>query len=71
MPAASSGATSPLSVASTASFRAAVIRTLIETAPSLQRTTPSIHCGLGESRPRLLTVPFGKFIKAEVVHPGL
>src|ERR1039458_1013676 len=34
MPAASSGASSPLSAASTASFRTAVMRTLIETDPS-------------------------------------
>ena len=34
MPAASSGASSPLSAASTASFRTAVIRTLMETEPS-------------------------------------
>ena len=33
MPAASSGASSPLSAASTASFRTAVIRTLMDTEP--------------------------------------
>src|ERR1700722_6957653 len=36
MPAASSGASSPLSAASTASWRTAVIRTLIEIGPSLR-----------------------------------
>jgi hypothetical protein len=36
MPAASSGASKPLSAASTASFRTAVIRTLIEIGPSLR-----------------------------------
>ncbi|MGA2149008.1 MAG: hypothetical protein ABSH49_29040 [Bryobacteraceae bacterium] len=34
MPLASSGASNPLSAASTASFRTAVIRTFMETAPS-------------------------------------
>ena len=57
MPAASSGASSPLSAASTASFRTAVIRTLMETdaqPAGLQGNAPGAHGRLGEAGPRLL-----------------
>jgi hypothetical protein len=44
MPAASSGASRPLSAASTASLRTAVMRTLIETEPRLRASSaPSRH----------------------------
>ena len=43
IPAASSGASSPLSAASTASFRTAVIRTLIETDPSPRASSATRH----------------------------
>ena len=43
MPAASSGASNPLSAASTASFRTAVIRTLIEIDPSPRASSATLH----------------------------
>jgi hypothetical protein len=43
MPAASSNASSPLSAASTASFRTAVIRTLMETDPRPRATPPFLQ----------------------------
>jgi hypothetical protein len=72
MPLASSGATSPLSPASTANFRTAVILTLMDTAPQpsgFQGHAPSAHSRLGEARTPLLNVPGEELVKAEVVHP--
>jgi hypothetical protein len=65
MPLASSGANSPLSATSTASFRTAVIRTLMETAPS-GRTQPH-----GQWKSRLIYIAwqrtidcFNKYVRA-------
>jgi hypothetical protein len=72
MPLAMSGAISPLSTASTASFRTAVIRTLMETAPSPRTSSATRHAATvalvkpargscpyqakNSSKPRLYTV---------------
>ena len=72
MPAASSGASSPLSAASTASLRTAVIRTLMRDRPQpagLQRHAPGAHGGLGEAGPRLQVVPGEELVQAQVVDP--
>ena len=66
MPLASSGACSPLSAAFTASFRTAVIRTLMETAPSprvFSATRQAATVALVQARPRLLGVPGEELVK--------
>jgi hypothetical protein len=71
IPAASSGASNPLSAASTASLRTAVIRTLIEIGPSPRASegnAPGGHGRLGEAGPGLLAEPLEEFVEAEVVH---
>jgi len=73
IPAAISGASSPLSAASTASLRTAVIRTLIEIAPSpsgLERNAPGGDGGLGEARAWFLAEPLEELVQAEVVDPA-
>src|ERR1035441_8737891 len=66
IPAANSGASNPLSAASTASLRTAVIRTLMETAPS-PRVAPGAHGRLGESGPGLPAIPLEELIEPEIV----
>ena len=50
IPLASSGARSPLSAASTASLRTAVIRTLMETAPNPRASSATRQAGDGRFR---------------------
>ena len=70
MPAASSGASSPLSAASTASLRTAVIRTLMETDPSPRAssaTRQALTVALVKPGPRLQFVPGEELVEPEVV----
>jgi len=68
MPLASSGASSPLSAASAAGFRTAVIRTLMETAPRPRASSATRQAltGLGEAGPRLEAVPGEELVEPEV-----
>jgi hypothetical protein len=62
MPAASSGASRPLSAASTASLRTAVMRTLIETEPRLRASSaPSRHLRFFDRR---MTMAIYEFINS-------
>jgi|SRR5579872_7400029 len=70
IPLASSGASSPLPAASTASLRTAVIRTLIETAPSPRAssaTRKALTGRLGEAGAGLQAVPGEEFVQPQIV----
>ena len=71
IPAAGSGARRPLSAASTASFRTAVIRTLMETAPSPRAsnaTRQAATVAFCEAGPRFASVPLEELVESQVVH---
>ena len=71
IPLASSGASSPLSAASTASLRTAVIRTLMETAPSPRASSATRQAAdgrLGEAGPGFAPVPLEELVEPEIVN---
>ena len=72
IPLASSGASSPLSPASTASFRTAVIRTLMETEPrprASRATREAATVAFVKPGQGLLPVPRDEFVQPEIVDP--
>ena len=72
MPLASSGASNPLSAASTASLRTAVIRTLIETAPrprASSATRQALTVALvNPGRGSWTDIPSEELVEPEIVH---